>query len=116
MEKNSEYKFYVNAKFILKASNTGNNVRIGVKVKAEKVGEDSSGVFSPESFVVAVVSYATIGEIFEAIVELDGSGFEKNDAVALQVGRDGNNEMGSGDNDDASVAIQIISVKTEVGI
>ena len=48
------------------------------------------------------------------MVLLDGAGFKKDDAVSVQVGRDGNNEMGAGTNDDTDVAVQIIAV--EMGI
>jgi hypothetical protein len=105
-----DQKFVVSFRFILKESGTGSKVRLAVKVKAQGVGEDSSDAFSPEGFTVAPVNYTTLGEVFEADVVLDGSGIEMGDAIGLQIGRDGNNEMGAGDDDDASSPIQIIAV------
>jgi hypothetical protein len=46
--------------------------------------------------------------------ELDGSDISIHDACAFQVGRDGNNEMGAGTDDDVNVPIQIIAVELEV--
>ena len=45
---------------------------------------------------------------------LDASGCEIGDAVALQIGRDGNDEMGAGDGDDVSVSMQMIGMMAEV--
>jgi hypothetical protein len=114
LEQDVDCVFRVIAQFVLKSSDTGTKVRIGVKVKAQATGEDSSIAFAPEGFTVATVNYTTIGEVFEAVVDLDGSGMRLGDAIALEVGRDGNNEMGAGDNDDVAVPIQIIAV--EVGV
>lgn len=100
--------------FILKASGTGASVRIGAKVKSQGVGEDSSQAFTPEGFVVVPVTFTTIGEVFAGYVDLDASGIEFEDSVALHIGRDGNNEMGAGSSDDVSVAVQIIDVRVEV--
>ena len=104
----------IRMKFIMKASGTGSNIRLGVKAKAQSTGEDSSAAFSPEAFLVVPITYTTVGEVFEGAVELDGSGFKLHDAVGLQIGRDGNNAMGAGTNDDANVAIQIIAVQVSV--
>jgi hypothetical protein len=104
----------VSGHFILKASGTGANVRIGAKVKAQGVGEDSSQAFAPEGFVVVPVTFTTVGEVFAGEVDLDASGIEFEDSVALHIGRDGNNEMGAGADDDVDVAIQIIDVHVEV--
>ena len=106
-------KLKVTIKFVLKASGTGTKVRIGAKVKAEAVGEDSSEAFTITGFTAVTVAHTTIGEIFEGAVELAVSSFNLDDAVAVQIGRDGNNEMGVGTNDDVNVAIQIITVKIE---
>lgn len=101
-------------RFILKAAGTGSKVRIATKAKAQSVGEDSASAFSPEGFTAVSVTHTTLGEVFAAEVVLDGSGFEKGDAVALQIGRDGNNEMGAGDSDDVDVSIQIIAMQVGV--
>jgi hypothetical protein len=101
-------------KFILKATGTGANVRLAAKFKAQATGGDSSAAFSPDGFTVVPITFTTLGEVFEGVVLLDGAGFKKDDAVSVQVGRDGNNEMGAGTNDDTDVAVQIIAV--EMGI
>jgi hypothetical protein len=101
--------------FILKESGTGTKVRIAARAKAEKAGEDSSESFADTGFSTVTTSYTTLGEVFEACVELDASSFALGDAIALQIGRDGNNEIsGTGDNDDVDVAIQIIGLQTKV--
>lgn len=96
--------------FILKESGSGSNVRIAARAKAQSPGADSSAAFSDTQFVVVPVTHTTIGEVFSATVWLDASSFEEGDSLAVQVGRDGNNALGAGTNDDVSVATQIISV------
>jgi hypothetical protein len=101
-------------RFILKAVNTGSNVRISFRIKAEGTGDDSSEAFPQTGFATVPITYTTIGEVFCGNVTLDADAFEKGDAVALQVGRDGNNELsGSGSDDDVDVAVQIIGVEVE---
>lgn len=100
-------------KFILKATGTGSNVRIAAKLKSHAVGEDSSTAFVSSAFVVVPITFTTIGEVFEGSISLDASGCKLDDALALQFGRDGNNEMGAGTNDDVDVPIQLIGVKIE---
>jgi hypothetical protein len=112
-EQNAEAKIRATLAFILKAAGTGTQVRIAFKAKAESTGEDTSEAFTESGFVVVTVSHTTLGESFEGSVELDASSFNLNDAMALQIGRDGNNEMGAGANDDVDVAIQIIDVRVE---
>lgn len=103
----------VRAKFVLKDSGTGSNVRIAARVKSHGAGEDSTSAFTVASFVVVPVSFTTIGEVFDGEVILDASSIELDDAVALQVGRDGNNELGAGSNDDVDQAVQLIALKVE---
>lgn len=103
----------VRAYFILKATGTGSNVRIAARVKAEGPGEDSTVSFSGETFVVAPVTFTTIGEVFAVEVVLDASVADHDDAIALQVGRDGANSLGAGASDDIDQAIQIIALKVE---
>jgi hypothetical protein len=100
-------------KFILKAAGTGTNVRLGMKYKTQAVGEDSSDAFDHSGFVVVPVTHTTVGEVFEGMIILPANQAALDDAVALQFGRDGNNEMGAGTNDDVNVAVQIISIKAE---
>jgi hypothetical protein len=104
----------IHGHFILKQAGTGTKVRIGAKVKAQGVGEDSSSAFSPEGFIVVTVTHTTVGEVFEGSVDLDATGIEYNDSVAVHIGRDGANTMGAGDNDDVNVPIQILDVHVEV--
>lgn len=105
----------VRVKFIVKGTGTGSNVRIGVRFKAEATGDDSSGAFVVTGFAVVPVTFTTIGEVFEAELRLDAGGVELDDAFALQVGRDGNNELGAGTNDDVDQAVQILTVTAEAG-
>lgn len=95
--------------FILKDSGTGSNVRICGRLKAEGAGDDSSESFSETKFVVVPVTYTTVGEIFETVLWFDASGFGQGYSIAIQGGRDGNNELGAGTDDDVSVPVQIIS-------
>jgi hypothetical protein len=109
----AEAEMCIAIKFILKAAGTGSKVRLGMKYKTQAVGEDSSAAFDEEGFVVVDVTYTTVGEVFEGMIILPAGQASKDDAVALQFGRDGNNEMGAGTNDDVNVPVQIISIKAE---
>jgi hypothetical protein len=111
--KNGHTFVVVDVHFVLKQAGTGTKVRIGAKVKAQAIGEDSTQAFTPSGFVVVPVTHTTIGEVFSAKIVLDASGVESDDSVAVHVGRDGNSEMGAGDIDDVSVPIQIIDAKLE---
>jgi hypothetical protein len=99
--------------FIMQAAGTGSNVRIALKAKAQATGEDSSDVFPYSGFLVVPISYGTLGQVFEGIVDLAAPLFKQNDALAVHIGRDGANAMGAGTNDDANQPIQIIAVKLE---
>lgn len=99
--------------FILKAAGTGTNVRIAARFKSQGPGEDSAVVFSVVGFVVVPVTHTTIGEVFKGELILNASSAHFEDAVALQVGRDGNNELGAGANDDVDQPVQIIAVRME---
>lgn len=110
LEQFTQAQVRVRVQFILKESGTGSNVRIAARAKAQSAGEDSSASFADTQFVVVPVTYTTVGEVFEATLWLDASSFEEGDSVALQVGRDGDNTLGSGTDDDANVAVQLISV------
>lgn len=111
LDNNPTGNLCVRMKFIMKASGTGSNIRLAVKSKAQSTGEDSSAAFAPEGFLAVAINYTTVGEVFEGMLQLDGSGFNLNDAVGLQIGRDGNDEMGAGTSDDANQPIQIIATE-----
>ncbi len=113
-ETDANSKLRVTMQFILKATGTGSTVRLAAKFKFQATGEDSSEAFSPDGFVVVPVTHTTLGEVFEGKLELDGSDISIHDACAFQVGRDGNNEMGAGTDDDVNVPVQIIAVELEV--
>jgi hypothetical protein len=100
-------------KFILKATGTGSNVRLAARMKTQGVGEDSSATWDNTGFTVVPVTHTTLGEVFEGSVILDASGAAEHDSLALQIGRDGNNELGAGTDDDLNQAIQIISLDVE---
>jgi hypothetical protein len=112
---NANSKMRVTAQFILKATGTGSTVRVATKFKCQATGEDSSEAFTPEAFLAVPVTHTTLGEVFEARIEVDGSDVQPGDAVAFQVGRDGGNAMGAGTDDDVDVPIQIIAMALEVG-
>lgn len=113
LAQNDDAQLRVIVKFILKATGTGSRVRIGVRAKAQGTGADSAAAFTSSGFVAVPVTFTTIGQVFEGVVALDASDFDLDDALALQVGRDGENLLGAGDNDDVNQAIQIIAIKAE---
>lgn len=106
-------KVCVLVQFILKAEGTGSNIRLAIKAKSNATGTDTSPElpipFEPVGCVVVPVNFDNIGVIFEGVVEFLRADFSEGDAVAIQLGRDGNEEIGSGDPDDVDVPIQIIS-------
>jgi hypothetical protein len=105
---NSAAEIEVRIKFILKATGTGSVARIGARAKAQGVGDDSSESWADEQFSDETVTHTTIGEVFEAVLMLDAGGFDVDDAIALQIGRDGSHA-----NDTLNQAVQIIGVKAE---
>lgn len=100
--------------FILKAEGTGSNIRLVLKAGSNATGFDSSAPFSSVEISVVPVNFNTIGEIFEGVVKLSRTSFNEGSPVAIQLGRDGNSEVGSGIDDDVDVAIQIIAVTMAV--
>jgi hypothetical protein len=102
------------AQFILKAAGTGSNIRLALKAKSNATGTDSSAPFSPVGYRVVPVNFVNVGDIFEGVVEFMREDFDEGDAVAIQLGRDGAEQIGDGDPDDVDVAIQIIA--TTVGV
>ena len=93
-------------KFILKSLGTGTVARMAARVKAEGLGDDSSEAWADTQYDDVTVSHTTLGEVFEATFDLDASGFDLDDAVALQVGRDGAHA-----NDTLDQPVQIFCVK-----
>lgn len=105
-EVNNKARLKVLVRFILKSLGTGTVVRITARVKAEGQGEDSSEAWVDTQYVDVGVTHTTLGEVFEAAFDLDTSGFHSDDAVALQVGRDGAHA-----NDTLDQPVQIFGVK-----
>jgi len=101
-------KLCVCLKFILKATGTGTVARIAARAKAEGAGDDSSADWADTQYLDVPVSHTTLGEVFEGTVQLDASDFDEDDALALQIGRDGSHV-----NDTLDQALQIIGVKAE---
>lgn len=99
--------------FVLKAAGTGANVRIAARLKAQGPGDDSSVAFAASGFVAVAVTHTTVGEVFVAEILLDASSAYLGDAMAVQVGRDGANDLGAGTNDDVNQPIQIIGLYME---
>jgi hypothetical protein len=104
----------IRVSFIIKAAGTGSNVRLAVKMKCQSVGTDTSLGFNIEDFIIVPVNFTTIGEVFETTLMIATPDCSENDVVLLLVGRDGNNEMGAGANDDVTTAIQIIFIDAKV--
>jgi hypothetical protein len=99
--------------FILKSSGSGSTVRIAARMKTESPGDDSSDAFQSLDFVGVPVTFDTVGEVFAAQIVLPAAFAEMDDVVAFQVGRDGSNSLGAGDNDDVTQPIQIIGLRME---
>lgn len=105
-ELNAAARLKVCIGFILKSLGTGTVARMGARVKAQGLGDDTSEAWEDTKFVDAAVTHATLGEIFKAEFDLDASSFGSGFAVALQIGRDGAHA-----NDDLDQPVQIFCVK-----
>ena len=103
----------ITMKFAMKATGTGSYVRLAARVKFHGEGDDSSGDWVDSDFVAVPITYTTIGEMFEGVITLEASAAAQHDSVALQIGRDGNNEFGTGTDDDANKAVQILGFEVE---
>lgn len=106
-------KIRITVPFVAKEDGTLQYVRIAAKLKAQATGEDSTSAFTPQDAVAVTINNTTIGEIFEAQIELDATGLEADDNVAIHIGRDGDSEIGTGSDDNTTVPIQIFSCKLE---
>jgi len=104
----------ITCRFILKASGTGTNIRLAVKTKARALGEDSSTGFDNTIFVAVPVNFTMIGEIFTGTLSIPAAIFSINDSVTMHIGRDGNNELGGGTQDNVNKPIQILAIKITV--
>ena len=116
IEKDASAKLRCKIKYIIKECGTGRYLRLIARVKRQAVGTDSSGAFDDTQVIYEAASFTTIGEVFEGVVDLDASDMEYGDAVVLQIGRDGNNDLTATEDDDVDVAIQVISVQVERGV
>lgn len=112
-EQNDAAKVVCTVGFVLEEAGTGGYVRIAARIKAHGDGDDSTGSWDDVAFVVVPVTHTTPGEVFVATIELDASASEEGDAVAFQVGRDGDNDLGDGTDDNCSVPIAIIGLKVD---
>jgi len=107
-EINAAARLKVTVKAILKSLGTGTVLRLAVRAKASGAGDDSSSAWADAQYLDKTVSHAMLGEVFEGTLNLDASGFGLDDALALQVGRDGEHA-----NDTLDQPAQIIGVKAE---
>jgi hypothetical protein len=96
----------VTLKVILKATGTGTVIRLAARAKADGAGDDSSAAWADTQYLDKTITHTTLGEVFEGTFDLDASNFNLDDALALQVGRDGAHA-----NDTLDQAIQIMGVK-----
>ena len=110
---NDEAKLCCSVAFVLEEAGTGGYVRIAARVKADSAGDDSSGSWDDTVFVAVAVTHTTPGEVFVALLDLDISGADEGDAIAFQVGRDGDNDLGAGTNDNCDVAVAIIGLEVK---
>ena len=103
-------------KFSLKFDASSNNyVRIAARTKARASGENISGAFDVEAFSTVDVSNGSAGDIYEASIDLTPTNFEQNDAVTINIGRDGSNMLsGPGNNDNYNKSILLIATDAEV--
>jgi hypothetical protein len=107
-EQHSAAELVVTLRFILKSTGTGTVARMAARAKAQGAGDDSSAAWADTQYDDATVSHTTLGEVFDATLQLDASGFDQGDAVALQVGRNGSHA-----NDTCSEPVQIIGLQAE---
>ena len=107
-EINAAARLKVTIKVILKALGTGTVLRLAARAKAQGEGDDSSEAWADTQYLDKTVSHTTLGKVFEGTLDLDASGFSLDDALALQIGRDGAHA-----NDTLDQAAQIIGVKAE---
>jgi len=113
LEQMTHAELKTTVKFIMQEVGLGDTVRLAIKAKSQATGEDSSSPFQYSGFVAVPINYNIIGQVFEGTIGISVPIFKENDALAVQIGRDGANIMGAGDNDNSDVAIQIISTKLE---
>jgi len=103
-----------NIKFVLASAGTGTDIRLALRIKSRGTGEVVTGADDFADFVAVAITHTTDGEIFEGQIVVPGAVFADGDAVAVALGRDGNNELGAGTNDDVNKAIRIIAAELEV--
>lgn len=104
----------ITASMILKQAGTGDWIRLAGKAKQVATGGDTSAPFTVTNFIPVDVSGVTVGEEFEATVELDYTSLIQGQLILFHIGRDGNNELGAGQNDTFNRAIQMIAIDIEV--
>jgi hypothetical protein len=104
----------IKVRFIMKSSGSGSYVRIALKIKSRATGEDTSTAFDYSNLSAVLITYTTVGQIFEATFSVSNTIFAEGDSTALHAGRDGHNDMGGGQNDTATKAIQIISIDVDI--
>ena len=107
-EINAAARLKVTIKAILKSLGTGAVLRLAARAKAQGAGDDSSVAWADTQYLDKTVSHTTLGEVFEGTLDLNASDFDQGDALALQIGRDGEHA-----NDTLDQPAQIIGVKAE---
>ena len=98
-------------KFILATSGTGSYVRLALKTKAIGAGEDTAKVFDDTQFVAVAIAPTNVGPEYSGTITVSSAVFALHDVVTFYIGRDGNNELGAGNNDDYDKPIDIIAVE-----
>lgn len=105
----------VKCQFKLKVAGTGTIVRMMVRYKAKAVGESTAGAFDQEIVKAVTVNPAAPDNVYEGVVDLAIANFTEGDAVAMHIGRDGNNEIVSGEaSDDFNKRVQLLAIELEI--
>lgn len=100
--------------FALKQAGSGSYVRIAARTKAKAAGENIISAFDIETFVSISVSGGLAGDIYLAQLSLGPTNFANGEAVALNIGRDGANQVaGPGNDDDFGKSILLIATEVE---
>jgi hypothetical protein len=90
-------------------------VRIAARVKSKAPGEAMGGAFDVTNYVAVNVTGVAAGTFApKATISLTPATFAAGDGVTIQIGRDGNNELGGGQNDDSGKGIYIMAIGVEV--
>lgn len=104
----------IRVRWVLKSDGSGTYVRIGVKTFPRSDAEDITIASADDLVVIDAVDISAIseGELVSTDFTLDKTKFTNGDEVSLHVGRDGHNDIVSGESDDDfGKPVDILSVR-----